>query len=231
MAPHGGQFCYDAKTSSFRLASDALQDSGGARRAEAPVATMAQRQLRRPNQLLYSPKTSCFYLPEDGPPHGDDANQNAAGSASATVVQIESEKKRQEAERSGASAGLAPALAPNLVDQSSNPARPFLEKPASSGSGELHHFMSQLWGGKEQEARVKGAQRDHKLGAAKDKEEEVSRAASDQKEGQADVAQTERASVHRSLAEQYKARAEIAEDGAARAWAIVQRLERQGEGG
>jgi len=60
------KFYYDAKTSTFRRAAAA--GKGAKDRSPAPCASAGQRQLRRPDQLLYSAKASCFYLREDGPP-------------------------------------------------------------------------------------------------------------------------------------------------------------------
>lgn len=214
MAPHAGQFFYDAKTSSFRLAGDRSRDDQGKRR-DVASETSAKRQLRRPDQFLYSAKTSSFYLLDDGAPDADDTVSYEFASESATLSCIESEKKRHDAERSGASAGVLT----NLPAQTSITTRPpFLDEPAQSGSDEIHHFMSKLWGVKQKESNSKDKSR--KAAAAS--------SAKDTPVQRTHDTPTDKTNIHRALAAQYKARAEIAEEQAAQAWGLVHRLERQG---
>lgn len=213
MAPHAGQFFYDAKTSSFRLAGDTSRDDQGKRR-DVATETSAKRQLRRPDQFLYSAKTSSFYLLDDGPPDADDKVSYELQTESATVSCIESEKKRQDAERSGASAGVLT----NLPAKTS--ITTFLDEPAQSGSNELHHFMSKLWGGKQKESPTGTKDTSRKTAAAS--------SAKDTQVQRTHDAPTDKTNIHRALAAQYKARAEIAEEQAAQAWALVHTLEQEG---
>jgi hypothetical protein len=127
------------------------------------------------------------------------------------VAQIESEKKRQDAERSGASAGLATALPDRQSKQRTEESDPAeTHRTAGPENAELHLFMSQLWHGGRAAPRKTTAKHANAAAAV----------ATDSETG---------GPLHKALALQYKARAEMAEEAAARATAMVHQLQEQGQ--
>lgn len=150
-----GQFVYDARTSSFRAQARNVgrerQISKCTGQGENDVSRKSSMSTQSQPHFLYSMKTSTFY--PKGKNHYEEINdiesesRSEIDNESATTVCILSERKRQQNENSGASAGATPLFPRGgaISKQASNATRAPVDQLVSEPAAQLHAFMFKIW--------------------------------------------------------------------------------------